>query len=814
MSSSSWAARISGKVTDSLDAPIPFVKVTVENSARGAISDFNGEFILDLPLGKHTLIFENIEFVKKTLDIDLKQNTQKINVTLQYLVKNLDILNIKSDSKDPAYAIIRQAIDNRKKYQKQFDRLSYKTYAKSTVEKQPKPNDTDSTELSKKHNNLIESFSTTHFSAPNSYKQVVHAFNNYQNLNEVRQVELSVGGSDDGPPTGQQYNPYLFRQSTIEPGFNFYDNRIHHPGLSSNPLISPISSAALVTYNYKMMDSWMENGKLIYKIKVIPKRQISSTFTGHVFIEDGSFALTGVDLEINSKILLKYKSFHILHSYQMLDSMMVLDREEYFFTDTEFGSLIFGNTTMLHSDYDFSPDFPKNYFRNEVKLVEDSAYSYDSTFWNPRRPVPLKQKEYDFMKYQDSVYAHRNSAEYLDEQDSIYNRFKILDVLFMGVGLRNWTKKRELYFSPLIEQVKPLGVGGYRHTLPFHLKKEWKTGYAIDVEATPDFGFKNKDLKAILDTRFTYLPKKFGKIHLLVGDYYSELNEMASISSFFSRSNYVNKKALTIGHSMEIFNGGYLSADFEYSKTYPITGLELSDWSNNLFGSLNVPTDFDPFSEFYIDAKFTYTPMQKYFMEPHKKVILGSNYPVFALHYKKGIEGLFGSVVDFDFLELSIKHSFKTASLGESKWEVHAGDFFKNNNVMLTDFKYFRGSDRFIFTNPLQYFQLLGPSIPTTNAFFQANYIHHFNGSLLNKVPLLNRLKLQAVGGAGILMVDDQSFKHIEMYAGIEKPFRLFKELVKVGVYYVGSDSNYSDIQGQIKIGFDFFNAFTQKWSY
>lgn len=812
------AARVSGVISDSLGNPIPYVRVIVEHENIGVLSNLNGQYYLELAPGKHTLIFNNIEYSGKRIEIELGKTEMKLDVVMQVKVQDLEQLKISADREDPAYPIIRQAIENRKKYLKQHTTYKFDTYTKCAIEREDKVPDSISSgdNYTKKHHNFIESFSTTYFEAPSNSKQIVHAYTDHTAKKNSVVVSYSYGDSDEGPPIGSEHKPGLYRQNTIDPGFNFYENRIEHPALSSNPLISPIANAALITYKYKLEDIWMDekNKRMMYKIKVWPKRQVSSTFEGHIYIEDSSFALTGVDLDINPKILQKFKKFTINQTYKEDDGFRVLEREEYFYLDKEFKTKVFGNTLMIHSNHAYDFEIDKRFFRNEVKVVEDTACDQDSSYWNNLRPITLREEEAKFVHIQDSIIAFQKTEEYTKQQDSIFNRKGILNFLFTGVGFRNTFKGQELYFSPILQQIRPFGVGGYRHALPFYYKKELKRGYDIRTRVSLDYGFNNKDLKGSLDLRFTYLPKKFGKLHFKIGDEYRMLNPFNSIAATFSRSNYINTKGITIGHNIEIVNGLYLDVDFEYGKNYSIADVELSQWSEQLFGTLNTPVDFDPFSEFYIDAHLTYSIKQKYYSAPYKKIIIGTDYPKFTLWYKKGVKGLFNSVVDFDLLELHVRDEFQVASLGESKWDLHVGSFLRNNNVMLTDYKFFRGSDRYFFSNPLLSFQLLGPTISTIKSYFQANYIHHFNGAIMNKIPLINRLGLQATVGGGILMVDEDSFKHIELYAGLEKPFRLFKETVKMGVYFVTADSNHSDLDATFKIGINFFNAFTNKWEY
>ena len=109
---------------------------------------------------------------------------------------------------------------------------------------------------------------------------------------------------------------------------------------------------------------------------------------------------------------------------------------------------------------------------------------------------------------------------------------------------------------------------------------------------------------------------------------------------------------------------------------------------------------------------------------------------------------------------------------------------------------------------------MLGPSIHTSNPYLQAHYLHRFNGVLLNKVPLVKKLQLQEVVGGGALFIQDNNFRHAEAYAGLEKIFKIKRQLFRIGCYYSVADSNYSNLSGQIKFGIDFYDSFRNSRTY
>jgi hypothetical protein len=184
------------------------------------------------------------------------------------------------------------------------------------------------------------------------------------------------------------------------------------------------------------------------------------------------------------------------------------------------------------------------------------------------------------------------------------------------------------------------------------------------------------------------------------------------------------------------------------------------------------------------------------------------------LNYRKGVPTLFGSEVNFDYLELKIHDDYQLARLGTGEWTIQTGAFVNKRNLRLLEYKYFRGSDFFFFSDPNASFQLLDQVFFTPNAYYRGNYVHNFNGVFFNKVPLLNRLKMNEIAGSALIAIPSQRFIHQEVFVGIQKRIRIKQQLFKLGVFLVTSDSNLGGAQYTYKFGISYWNSYTKKWNY
>lgn len=850
-------AQIRGIVTDSQNEPLSFASIYIKNSSLGTATNLKGLYVFDLEPGTYKIVYSYLGYQSIEKVVLLKEHeTKTINISLIENPTELGEIAVIANKKDLAKEIMAKVRNNRKQYLHQLESFQCETYSKTTLDRKliaPSKTDTLQMESQKKlskrkkeeieqkkkevasnrtaffqKDNLefTETISTTFFKSPRTYKEKIIATKNYKEQQQHEYNFIFYGSGVDIAPIMHQTESYRILYHPTDPDFNFYKNKIAFPSVCNIPLLSPIAATAPLSYKYDYEGTFTENGHRIFKIKVIPRFPSAALFKGIMFIQDSTFSIKSVDLEINQPVLFSCKEFKVLQNYELIDNQYSLpSRREILYTIKEGKNNYLGGVSVRHKNYIINPTFPKKFFNREVQEYATDAFDKDASFWLQSRPISLKEEETKFITRVDSIKRHYESPAYLQEQDSIFNHIGLSAIFLNGISHRNRENGLTYWIPPVISQFNFFGVGGYRHTLGMSIQKEFPNNQIIHFNGNIDYGFANKDVKGNVGVGYTFLPKKFMRTYVSLGDSYDQINDYESVLGLFSRANYVRSKSYAIEQKMEIINGLFGEITFRFVTKKPIDSLS---FKNDIFAELGTPVNFKEYNKSEIKIRLQYRPFQKYYFVHNKKVIIGTNWPEFFLEYRKGIPDILNSEVNYDYLEIGARDYRKIGRWGYSKWFVKAGSFLNDQNLRLFEHKFFRASDAFLFSDPINSSQLLEienkdatgkitgnlKSLHTSKEFFQVNYIHHFDGIFLNKLPLLRHLKLELAGGANTLLIRDLHFAHAEVFAGIERKFYIFQENTRLGLYAVTADNSLTSAKFRIKIGVSLYDSYNRQWDY
>jgi hypothetical protein len=814
---------IKGSIVDENGASIPGVRVAVENTTYGVPANSQGFYFLELPTqGTYVLTFTMLSFEKRSDTIVVSDKITYHETVLYEKSTELGTVEIYADKKDIAKEVIGHVIDNKKNLGRAYETYQCETYIKTSLEKESRfPFMAETDTVGKQRMNLIESYSVTHFKQNTTYHEEVIAHHDYaEKANSTVMVSVDFANPDNLVPNQAiEYNPYIFFEKVADGDVDPYQNLIDLPKISSKQLVSPVAANAFINYKYTLEAVFYQDKQKIYEIKVEPRFKEGPLFSGTLFIIDSLWVIKSMDLSVNPAAMDYFKEFRIIQDFENVDGNWVATRREFSYTINDGMDYVMANTRVQHSNYLFNKGYDEKLYKNSVMSFSDDAFDRDSLYWISARPIQLKPEELQYIHEQDSIEKELNSFERIDSINAEYNRLTVWDFLLNGVGFRNREKAREIYFSPLISQPQFFGFGPYRHKLAGYYSKEFENGKSISVDAEIDYGFKYQDLKGSVGFEYTYLPKHFGSLKVSGGDVYDLVNSYESIVNTGASSNFVRKTFFAIGQRYEIVNGLYGRVSYDYSTRIAVPELARAPWLDSLMKNIGSDIQAKPFETYTVsifELELLYRFKQAYIIKKGKKIVIGTEFPELRLNYKIGVPGLFGSDVNFSFLELGASDEITFGTFGNMKWNFLAGSFLGSNiaDIRFIEHKFFRGSDFFFFSNPLKSLQLLDSTRHTAHPYLQAFVIHHFNGAITDKIPLINKTKIELVAGGGLLMIDDADYSHLEFYMGIERKFKIKKQLFKVSAFYVLRDNGAPSVQLNFKFGIDFYNSFTNSWSY
>lgn len=808
-------AQIKGTVTDEKGNPLPFVTIFQEDTYNGTTSNEQGNYEFNLKKKeKQTVVFQFLGFKTQKIIIQTDKLPYSLNIKMEEESFSLNevIINKKNN---PALAIIKNAIASRKINTEKTNRFNADFYSRGIFKLKNAPKKILGQKIGD-FNGALDSTGTGIISLSETFSKI--AFEKPNNLKEVVTAS-KVSGRDNG------YSYNTARSSF----YDFYDNTIDF-GVQ---MISPIANNAFNYYNYKLESTFFdENKNMINKIKVMAKRDSEPVFEGYIYLLEDSWAVYAVDLDIKG-YRMKEEFVDVMtlkqnFSYNNSNKIWAKNTQSLEITAGAFGIKFTGKYNYVYSNYEFIDAFAAKTFTNEITRIEINANKKDSLFWNTNRPIPLTIEEStDYVK-KDSIYKVRNSEKYLDSIDAKENKFKLLKVL-TGYTYKNSTEKHSFSYEGLLNlgSLSFNTVQGYNFDSGFRYtnwKNQENKGIYTSISTKLNYGFAEDRLRVTGQFIHRFNHQNFATLYMMGGSSVKQFNPndpisktINTISSLIFKNNFMklyNLESAAIGYSQDIANGVNLNGKIEYQQRKPL--FNNTDFSlfnkDDLYTSNNplAPNDFNTpaFEKHHLTkvnllAKINFG--NKYSSRPDGKFnIRNEKFPTLYLGYEKVIAAN-EKKYEFDHFNTRLTYDLTLGNKGVVGLNLKAGKFLNADNIDFIDFKHFNGNQTHIGQSAryLNVFNLLPYYSNSTNdSYFEAHIEYNDKGYIMNKIPLLNKLKSTFILGAHALSTPNNK-TYTEMTVGLDNlGFGKFKML---RVDYVRSYQN--GFQGDgVVFGLKFLN--------
>lgn len=777
---------------------LPFATVYVKGTTNGTTSNASGEFYLKLPPGQYTIVAQYVGYFVQEKIIKVGVGEQvKNNFILKEQALQLQTVVITASDDNPANRIIREAIRKRKFYENEVKAFKNDAYIKGLFRLDKRPDKILGQKITIDTGIVYLSESVSKFS--------------FERPNKIREVMISskVSGNEQG---------FSFNQAS-DFIINMYEKNYANDVLGERVFISPISNQAFLYYDFEWLGFFEENGKLINKIKLLPKRSTDPVFEGYVYVVENDWRFHSVDFMATKARGIEFTDslrINQVFAPTEFDIWMPIS-QKFEFQYGGFGFKGSGYFIGIYSNYEVEPNyelfktaglydstfqkkeekklFTKEDFGAEVLKVEKGSNERDSMYWKKIRPLPLTKIEVVDYQTKDSIRLVKESAPYKDSVDVETNKLTVGNILLTGYTHSN-SFKEEYWTLPAITGMLQFNTveGFVPEFQPTYFKQiDERTKYW--VRPSMRYGFSNERFNAKLEASYRVLDDKFTRYYVGGGRYTSQFNESDAIPVFInsyvtlvSGDNYMKIFEKSFGYFrffQEVRNGLTLTANLEYASRDTLSNTNTDyTWTkaeNRSFTS-NEPinkelanTGFASHQAFIATFDFRIRFGQTYATRPDRKFVYSSKYPEVHVKYKKGMKAI-GSDVNFDFVRIMVTDEMRLGLTGTSNYSIAIGGFLNKKSVTFVDYHHFTGNQTSLSqVNGELKFELLPFYIySTTNAYLETHFEHHFNEFILNKIPLIKKLNLQAVASVNYLKTKTVG-DYVELGAGIEHIFKFMR---------------------------------------
>ena len=350
------SAQIKGTITDEKGNPLPFVTIIQENTFNGTTSNEQGYYEFNLKkTEKQNVVFQFLGF--KTQKVAVQAEKLPYTLNIKMVEESFSLSEVVINKKvNPALAIIKKAIANRKENTLKTNRFNADFYSRGIFKLKNAPKKIFGQKIGDM-NGALDSTGTGIISLSETFSKI--AYEKPNNLKEVVTAS-KVSGNDNG------YSYNTARSSF----YDFYDNTVEF-GIK---MISPIANNAFNYYNYKLESTFFdENKNLINKIKVIAKRDSEPVFEGYIYIVEDSWAIYAVDLDIKGyRIKQEFVDVMTLKqnfSYNSTNKIWAKNTQSLDIIAGAFGIGFTGKFNYVYSNYEFIKSFVPKTFTNEITRI-------------------------------------------------------------------------------------------------------------------------------------------------------------------------------------------------------------------------------------------------------------------------------------------------------------------------------------------------------------------------------------------------------------------------------------------------------------
>lgn len=395
-------AQITGEIYDTDGYPIPLASAIYKGHHVAEASDLDGKF----KIARHNgweLTFSSVGFQPQTIKVGPKTPSH-LKIVLKEDAHNLGEVVIKqkrehySRKNNPAVELMKRVIAAKKRsHLENYDYYQYNKYQKITFSLNDiKPADLDSSKFFKKRAYVKDQIETSPYNGklilPVSVDETVtqHIYRKDPKVEKDIIKGQRSEGVNNVLQTGEILNTMLREVFT---DVDIYDD---HMRLLQYQFTSPIGETAISFYRFYIQDTVYVDRDLCYHLEFIPNNQQDFGFRGELYV----LADSSLHVKRCSFTLPKKSDVNFVHDMKITQEYTKLPNGEWALSADDMaaelkllGAEMLVTKATRYNDYAFD-ELPSKLFRGKAKTMHEAdAMIRDDDFWAKYRTVELSHGE-------------------------------------------------------------------------------------------------------------------------------------------------------------------------------------------------------------------------------------------------------------------------------------------------------------------------------------------------------------------------------------------------------------------------------------
>lgn len=793
------AQQVQGYIYDTQGNPLPYATIYVKETGSGTVTNADAFYQIKLEPGEYTMVYQFIGYKAVQKKVTLGDETIEVDIRLEPETLVLREVNVRAGKEDPAYAIMRRAIAKAGFHLNQLDTFSAKVYIKGTGQVKDTPFflrktlEKDGLDTSRLF--ISESVNEISFKRPDTYSERVISIRSTGDDNNTNPniyiftsfYEPEVAGAIT-PLSPKAFAYYRFE----------YEGTFQDEGAEVSKIkVTPRSKGDDLFQGYINIveDQWAIHSLNLYGTKLgftFHIKQIYKPIEPRIWLpisHNIKFEGSLLGFEFEYKYLASVSDYYLEKNPELDFDLVVIDEKTAPDTADEVKDRMKDEEVQKLEELVATKEVNRKQLKKLVKeyekiekeleeqedvesisffKVDSMAYTMDSTYWERMRPIPLNEKEVESYDFVDSLAVVRKAEAEGDtlRQERKNNRagFQPKDLVFGDTYILN--DKYRLEVKSLLKNFQFNTVEGYVLDGGLSLSRNYKEKHFFwKISPSARYAFARETLtgRGAVQLGFGERARR-SNVYLSGGRNVQQFNPAEPITPWVNtlmtlllERNYMRlyeHDFLNAGYQKKFGDKFEVSLSGGWSRRYLLENNSDSKIINRDAVETYLPnqpvnaelatTAFPTHEAATFGINMEAKPWLKYRIRNGRKISINGSSPLLTLDYR-GARPLGNTTVDYDRIELGIKHQFDVGIRGTLDYNFKAGVFFNNDQMYFMDYQHFAGNQTpIVTTDRVSNFRLLDYYRFSTNDEYLVGHLNYqFRKFLLTRLTAVRMMGLR-----------------------------------------------------------------------